>query len=213
VLQAAVRVRTFARDHPRLGVAMLAVVVLVAIGSGGSLLRSNPVKPGPAAVPSTSPSVALPSAGRRIGPFRVLRVVDGATLVVEENRGRARTVRLLGVDAPVLADLGLQSNCLAAGATRALASLVRDGRVSLVVDTPPAIGDRPFGQDRPGDEVRQLAYVYVDQLLVNQALLVGGFVDQYAERPYRLESEFRAAEATARQKGLGVWAPERCAAG
>lgn len=192
---------------------MLALAVLLVVGYGGALLPGAgstvgrpSASPTPnvdadgSGVPSASP--AAPAAERR-GPFPVLAVVDGATIRVAEAPGRTTTVRLLGVDAPVLSDRGLQTNCLAAAATGALTSMLTGREVRL---------QRDLEQEATDGEGRTLAYVYVDATLVNQVLLQGGYVVEYADRrPYRLEGRFRAAEQAARDAKLGVWAPGRCA--
>jgi micrococcal nuclease len=219
IARAATRAQVFVREHPRFGIGALAVVVLAAIGLGGSLLNggttSGAASPAASAKAPSEPLLAplaspLP-VGRRRGPFPVLRVVDGQTLLVAETAGRTATVRLLGVDAPLLADQGLQSNCLASAATRALTRLVAGRRVSLEIDPSQVSRDRQLGSGSPGDDqMREVAYVYVGGTLVNEALLDGGYVDEYADRPYRLQVRFRGAEEIARLKRLGVWDPGGC---
>jgi micrococcal nuclease len=184
---------------------LLAVGLVVLIGVGGNLVggsASRP-RPTPSPAPSASEEVDLPE-GERRGPFTVLRVLDGATALVEEVPGRATTVRLLGVDAPVLSEQGLQMNCLAASATGALRSMV-EGRVVRLERDP---------SQPPHDAAgASLAYVYVDGALINQIVVQGGYATEYAAiRPYRHEGRLRVAEQSARDEGLGVWSPGRCAA-
>lgn len=210
-----VRGRAFLRSRPRLAVTLLAVGLLAAVGLGGGVLGSS--QPRSAHAKATPSAAPLPT-GQRRGPFRVLRVMDGETLQVEEHAGRPTTVRLLGIDAPTLADQGLQTNCLAAAATRALTTMVGGRSVTLEIDPGQGGGrltDRQLGNGTPGEDepATQLAYVYTGQSLINQMLLEGGFVTEYADHPYRLQDQFRAAQQSARQKGLGVWSPERCATG
>jgi micrococcal nuclease len=191
-------VRASARRHPRVGVGLLAVVVLAAIGLGGSLVSGS--AGGQPAAPNASPT-SLP-AGERRGPFPVVEVLDGETLRVQEHPGAPTTVRLLGIDAPTLASIGVQSNCLAAAATTALKTMLNGRRVDLEND--PTAG--PTDEDG-----REFAYVYLDGTLVNQDLLQRGDVNQYADgRSYRYKDRFLAAEQAARDAGLGVWSPGSC---
>lgn len=192
--------------------AVLGVAVLALIGLGGSVFGGQVAQPPTPSEPSPSVSASIADdanpavpVGERRGPFRVLRVVDGATFLVEEEPGRTTTVHLLGVDAPVLSDVGLQTNCLASAATAALRSMLEGRTVRLQTD---------LGQGDVDRQGRRLAYVFVDNTLINQTLLQGGYAVEYAERrPYRYEARFRNAEQSAREEGLGVWSPGSCAAG
>lgn len=199
-LRAVSRTRVYVRDHPRVGVALLAVVALAVIGLGGGLFGGGGGSRSETARSGASPA-PLPT-GERRGPFRVVQVVDGETLRVDEG-GTVATVRLLGIDAPTLADFGVQTNCLAASATRALTAAV--GRTAVDLENDPTAG----ATDENG---QQFAYVYAGSTLVNEALLRDGFADQYADgRAYRYQSRFLAAEQVARTAGLGVWSPGGCA--
>lgn len=209
MVAAAAAVRDFLRRNPRVGVGVVAVVALALIGLGGSFLDSSS-STGPPATPSTAPPTPTPTApteppGERRGPYRVLDVIDGVTLRVEDRPGSTTTVRLIGVDAPVLSDRGLQTNCLAAAATSTVESMVAGRAVRLELD-------RAQGE-RDGDG-RLLAYVFVENTLVNQTLLLGGYATEYSERgPYRYQARFRGAEQSARADGIGIWSPGSCASG
>ncbi len=197
------RVKALIETHPRFAVTVLAGGVLALISLGAGLLGGPPVRPDPAQ-PSAIPSPGDLPAGERRGPFRVLAVEDGETVRVEEAPGNSTTVRLLGVDAPVLSDRGLQTNCLAAAATATLASVL-DGR-SVSIEGDPS-------QPATDEAGRRLNYVFVENTLVNQIILQGGYATEYAEqRPYRYEARFRGAEQAARDDELGVWSPGRCSA-
>lgn len=173
------------------------------IGLGGGLFGGS-TGPHRRDVAASDASPAPLPTGERRGPFRVVQVVDGETLRVDEA-GSVTTVRLLGIDAPTLADFGVQTNCLAASATRALTAAVARGSVDLENDPTAGAGD---------EDGRQLAYVYAGPTLVNEALLRDGFADQYADgRAYRFQTRFLAAEQVARAAGLGVWSPGACAIG
>jgi hypothetical protein len=64
-------------------------------------------------------------------------------------------------------------------------------------------------RDRYG---RLLAYVVLaDGTTLNARMVEDGYAVEYTyERPYRHQSEFRAAEARARDQGLGLWGDNSC---
>lgn len=130
------------------------------------------------------------------GPARVVRVVDGDTVQVEQD-GRTDRVRYIGVDTPESVKPDTPVQCWGHEASRANARLVAGRDVRLVA------GEEP--RDRYG---RLLAYVYrsSDGLFVNAALVRDGEArtltippnDRYAER-------FAALQRQAQRDGRGLW--------
>ena len=126
------------------------------------------------------------------GSFEVRRVVDGDTLLLAND---AR-VRLIGVDTPELARAGEPAQPFAVEAKLFTERFVSSGRVQLEMDRQ--------RQDRYG---RFLAYVHVDEVMLNEALLRAGLARartafHYSDAKKRL---FREAEQSARDEGLGIW--------
>ncbi|WP_263261632.1 thermonuclease family protein [Pseudomonas entomophila] len=131
------------------------------------------------------PSVAL---------SKVARVIDGDTLRLADGR----SVRLIGLNAPELADKGRPSEPYAEAARRRLHALVDEagGQVAILPGAQP--------RDRYG---RALANVYSpDGRNLEARLLEEGLGYQVVVPPNdALRLCHGAAELTARRAGLGVW--------
>ncbi len=123
---------------------------------------------------------------------RVVEVVDGDTLVVEDGR----SVRVLGVDAPETHNPNLEGpQPLGAAATARLAALVAGRTVGLERDTTDA--------DHYG---RALRHVWVGRTLVAERLVAEGLGRVLVIPPdTRHADRLRAAEADAKADRRGVW--------
>ncbi len=120
--------------------------------------------------------------------YRVLRVVDGDTIVVEGGEH----VRYLGVDAP---ETQGTPECYGREAAERNRQLVEGKRVRLEADR----RDR----DRYG---RLLRWVWVDGTLVNEQLIREGYATVYRDEPTaKYMDRLLAAEAEARSRGAGLW--------
>jgi len=117
----------------------------------------------------------------------VVRVIDGDTIEVEIAGERER-VRYIGIDTPEMSDRRSAVRELAVEARRANARLVEGRRVRLELD----VEER----DRYG---RLLAYVWVGDRLVNEALVRSGHAAPYTFPPnVRYVERFMAAAHEAR---------------
>ena len=127
----------------------------------------------------------------------VTRVVDGDTIVVLAD-GVEERVRLIGVNTPESVHPSKPVMCFGKEASKHLASLLNPNEaVQLVRDVE--------ARDKYG---RLLAYVYraQDGLFINLELVTSGFANQYTFPPNVAHvEEFRAAAATARSQGVGLW--------
>jgi micrococcal nuclease len=133
------------------------------------------------------PAGLAPPAGPD-GEYRVLRVIDGDTIVVEGGE----RVRYLGVDAP---ETQGSPECYGREATERNRQLVEGKRVRLEADR----RDR----DRYG---RLLRWVWVDGTLVNEQLIREGYATVYRDEPAaKYMPQLLAAEAEARSRGAGLW--------
>jgi micrococcal nuclease len=137
------------------------------------------------------PAAAAPDALSE-GLFKVARVVDGDTLLLK-NRAR---VRLIGVDAPesVKPDAAIEPwGTEAAEFTR---SVVAAHEVRL-----------QFDRERVDRYGRFLAYVWVEDQLLNEELLRAGLArweQQYHYSP-SMKTRFRKAQQEAQQTQRGMW--------
>ncbi len=125
---------------------------------------------------------------------RVLRVVDGDTIVVFAQ-GQTYTVRYLGIDTPEIRKGRKPAHPWGPPAHRRNRELVGGKRVLLVAD--PIADDR----DRYG---RLLRYVLVGDVFVDLQLVEEGLAWLYPAR-HSCEDLFKEAEARAKAAGLGVW--------
>jgi len=121
--------------------------------------------------------------------YTVERVIDGDTLVVSRY-GKEVSVRLIGIDAPE------DGGCYAGEGTAVLTDYVGDA-ITLKMD------DTQNAYDQYG---RILAYVYVDDLLVNEALIREGYAKEYTYIvPYTHQEAFQTAENEAQTFARGAW--------
>ena len=143
-----------------------------------------------------------PPSRAEAGRARVVRVVDGDTIVVRlaagEARGSEEKVRLIGIDTPETADPRATVECFGRDASRRTATLVPPGTtVRLVRDVE--------ARDRYS---RLLAYVYraSDGLFVNLALVAEGYAAVATYPPNVAHAEaFAAAARRAQEGGRGLW--------
>lgn len=131
----------------------------------------------------------------------VVRVIDGDTIVVE-LAGEPERVRYIGIDTPEMNDSRAAVRILARDARGANARLVEGRRVRLELDVEK--------RDRYG---RLLAYVWVGDTLVNEALVRSGHAAPYTVPPNvayvdRFVAAARAArEGGAQRDGAARYAP------
>lgn len=138
-----------------------------------------------------------PTGTERRGYYaRVLRVVDGDTVLVDIG-GRHERVRLIGIDAPEHDQLPW-----GAASTEALLAMLRNEEVLLVP------GARPQGVEARDRYGRLLADLFVGQTHVNREMVAQGHA-MLLTIPPDLEhvEELRAAQTSARERGLGIWDP------
>lgn len=127
------------------------------------------------------------------GPFtaQVVSVHDGNTLTVMID-GHNEKVRLIGVDAPELAQAPWGEQ-----ARDALTVLVEGKTLRLETDITARDQDK-----------RLLAYIYVGEMFVNREIVRQGQAVIYTVPPNVAHvDEYRKAQAEAREAGRGVWKP------
>ena len=126
------------------------------------------------------------------GPYRVQRVVDGDTLLLE---GGTR-VRLLGVNTPETKHPGKPVDPLGLKAAEFTRRHVEGRRITL-----------RFDRERRDKYRRVLAYVYHGDWFLNEELIRAGYSRAETRFPYstRMKKRFRAAESEARANRRGLW--------
>ena len=146
------------------------------------------------------------------GLYDVVRVVDGDTLIVRPRtprRGgptdtghlslRPVRVRLLGIDAPESVRPNYPVQRWGPEASARLGRLVRGQPVRL-----------RFDRRRLDKYDRYLAYVYVEDLLVNEALVRAGLarVLVFPGDSESMARRLRAAQREAQRLGRGMWSDQ-----
>jgi len=125
----------------------------------------------------------------------VAEVVDGDTIIITNGSSR-EIVRLLGIDTPETVDPNRPVQCFGAEASARLRDLLPTGTaVSLLRDREP--------RDQYG---RLLAYIYVDDVFVNEVMLAEGLADLSIYPPNdTLRPQLEAAAKRARTASIGFW--------
>jgi len=127
--------------------------------------------------------------------YTVARIIDGDT--VELSNGQK--IRYIGIDTPELAKGEKQDQCFAQEAKKINKKLVEGKKVIIKTDE--------NDMDRFG---RTLAYVFLDDLFVNQYLLQQG-VGKYQQDTINIKYQTDLATATdeAHEQKIGLW--QECA--
>lgn len=126
---------------------------------------------------------------------RVLRVVDGDTILVRTAAGDDERVRYIGVDTPESVKPDAPVECFGKQAAKFNGSLVQGREVRLVPDREP--------RDRYD---RTLAYVYAGDLFVNAELLKNGYARTIEIEPNTSKAEYFAGlERVAIRTNKGLW--------
>jgi micrococcal nuclease len=133
--------------------------------------------------------------------FDVVKVIDGDTITIKLGQ-KNETIRLIGVDTPETNDPRTGVQCFGKEATAKLKSVIGK-RVSIEKDA---------GEGERDKYDRLLAYVYSEEgLHLNKYLIEQGYAYEYTyDDPYKYQKEFKAAQADAKAKQRGLWAPNAC---
>lgn len=138
------------------------------------------------------------------GDYEVVRVVDGDTLVVRDSDAsdpavrsqRGVKLRLLGIDCPESVKPNHPVERFGPEATEFTKQFVAGGSVRL-----------QFDRRRIDTYDRYLAYVFVDEQMLNEELVREGLarVSTYPGDSQSMARRFRAAEEEAKLQSRGIW--------
>ncbi len=136
--------------------------------------------------------------------YIVTRVIDGDTFDVSLN-GTTQRIRTIGMDTPETVDPRKPVQCFGKESSNKASELLLNKKVRLDLD--PTQGDKDI-------YARLLRYVYrEDGLFFNKTMIEEGYAHEYTYNiPYKFQSDFKAAQQTAKEKQVGLWSPTACAA-
>lgn len=129
------------------------------------------------------------------GPYSVVRVVDGDTIIVDID-GKDEKVRLIGIDTPESVHPDKTKNVpYGKVSSEFTKNLLEEQEIWLEYDVQP--------RDKYG---RILAYVYLDDNMVNETLLQEGHAKIATFPPnVKYVEEFKKIQETARTEEKGLW--------
>lgn len=137
--------------------------------------------------------VAISVSAQGVRVAKVVQVIDGNSLIAEARGGTKLRVRLLGIEAPRLAQGKKPGHPLAQEARDYL-----DGQIGGQ-----AVRVQVYGQDPSG---RTLGVIWLGKINVNVLMVMMGYAEVYREEACQYYcAELLEGEAWARQKKLGVW--------
>jgi micrococcal nuclease len=133
-----------------------------------------------------------PAPLERETPYVVQRTIDGDTLLLEDGT----RVRLIGIDTPEIARDDRPAEPWAEEAAQWVGDRVTGKEIRL-----------EFDFERYDRYERTLAYVYLDDLLLNEEIIRQGFSRAQLQYNYsaRMKKRFQKAEEEARNAGRGIW--------
>ena len=134
--------------------------------------------------------------------YPVVSVVDGDTLKVSIN-GAIETIRLIGINTPETVDPRKPVECFGKEASTKAKSVLTGKNV--LIETDVSQGERDKYD-------RLLAYVFLENgTNFNKMMISEGYAYEYTyNAPYKYQSEFKTAEANARNNKIGLWADGVC---
>lgn len=146
--------------------------------------------------------VALAADGKKPAEYKVVRVVDGDTIVIDLD-GTPTKVRLIGLDTPETVDPRKPVQAFGKEASAFTKKLLEGKSVSLEYD-----------QQKTDKYKRTLAYVYLEvngkRVCVNRHIIAEGYGFAYTKYPFdqKRMDDHRAAEREARENKRGMWSDE-----
>ncbi len=135
--------------------------------------------------------------------IKVFSVLDGDTFRYKDSNWKLQSVRLIWVDSPESNTARYRkTECYGKEAKQALTNLIKGKTIKLEFDP---------NQHQHDNYGRQLAYVWLDDLLINQHLISEGFAKEYTfKTAYSKQADFQSAQAQAKAKKTWLRSPVNC---
>lgn len=144
----------------------------------------------------------FPRFSREDNLHKVIRVIDGDTIIADVN-GKKERIRLIGINTPETVDPRKPVECFGAEASNRAKKILNNKKVRLEADN--LVSER----DKYG---RLLRYVFLeDGSNFNKMMIADGYAYEYTyDLPYKYQNEFKQAEKEARKAERGLWADGAC---
>ena len=128
--------------------------------------------------------------------YSVTSVIDWDTFRIKYE-WKTQSIRLLGIDAPESNKTRYKyTQCFGTEAKNYLKSLIDKKKITFQFDS---------SQDQKDIYDRLLAYVFLDDQLINQTMVEDGYAKEYTYKtPYTYQSQFKQAEQSAQDQQLGL---------
>ncbi len=194
--------------------AVLCAVIFLGAGcaeSAGSVPidQAKPATQAPTVEPASSTqipaAVSKTDASPQTAPsfFAVKKVVDGDTFDVDID-GSVERIRVVGINTPETVDPRKSVECFGKESSEKAHQLLEGRRVRLEADA---------SQDDRDKYGRLLRFVFLEDGTDYGLKMIGdGYAYEYTyDIPYKFQKEYKAAEKSAKDNGLGLWAAATCA--
>lgn len=135
--------------------------------------------------------------------YTVVGVTDGDTIKADMN-GSIETIRLIGMDTPETVDPRKPVQCFGKESSDKAREMLGGKQVRLEAD--PTQGERDAYD-------RLLRYVILeDGTSFDEWMIAEGYAHEYTyqSKPYKYQTEYQAAEKSAREGKKGLWADDTC---
>ena len=127
--------------------------------------------------------------------YKVVRIVDGDTYVLEDDSGTKEKIRIIGADTPETKHPNKALEPFGNEATAFAQKYLTDKIVRL-----------KFEKGKRDRFKRVLAHVYVNGIHFNKMLIDSGLAKSSFYSPnYKFKNAFKKAEEIAKSKRLGMW--------
>lgn len=135
--------------------------------------------------------------------IKVFSILDGDTFRYKDENGKLQSVRLLWVDSPESNTARYRkTECYGKESKEYLTKLIKGKNIKIVFDE---------NQNSTDNYWRLLAYVYLDDLFVNQHLIEQGFAREYTYKTaYQYQQTFKENQQQAQKNGFGMRNENHC---
>lgn len=182
------------------GLFLLMVAVAAGTGMGNNGRTQSQQRSDRSVLPATK--VVANKNGTQETWFRIIRVVDGDTFVVNVD-GKDEKVRLIGIDTPEVVDPRKPVQCFGREASDKAKEMLHDVYVHLEADPTQSNHDKYD---------RLLRYAFLENgTFFNEYMVKEGYAHEYTYQiPYKYQKRFKTAQTYARENKKGLWADGIC---